>query len=91
MTVVMLFANWMKYELERQKKPKKATHFGSSSLLLLLLLLINTKKTETKYKRKNRMRKFDIYWFNILYCYNKESMQPSKKSKLNSQQQEDQT
>lgn len=88
MTVVMLSANWMKYELERQKKPKKATHFGSSSLLLLL---INTKKTETKYKRKNRMRKFDIYWFNILYCYNKESMQPSKKSKLNSQQQEDQT
>lgn len=48
----------MKYELERQKKPKKATHLGSSSLLLLL---INTKKTETKYKRKNRMRKFDIY------------------------------
>lgn len=88
MTVVMLSSNWMKYELERQKKPKKATHFGSSSLLLLL---INTKKTETKYKRKNRMRKFDIYWFNILYCYNKESMQPSKKSKLNSQQQEDQT
>lgn len=88
MTVVMLFANWMKYELERQKKPKKATHFGSSSLLLLL---INTKKTETKYKRKNRMRKFDIYWINILYCYNKESMQPSKKCKLNSQQQEDQT